>query len=74
MPHYGIDVARPSERYSAARWAREAHGWMADAAARGRTPLVVGGTGFYVRALVDPLFESPALAPEGFRGTRAPPA
>jgi tRNA dimethylallyltransferase len=61
VPHYGIDVARPSERYSAARWAREAHGWMADAAARGRTPLVVGGTGFYVRALVDPLFESPPL-------------
>ena len=63
VPHRGIDVADPVERYSAARWAREARGWIREARASGREPLVVGGTGFYLRALVEPLFESPELDP-----------
>jgi tRNA dimethylallyltransferase len=63
VPHRGIDVADPSERYSAARWAKEAQGWIDDARAQGKPPLIVGGTGFYLRALTDPLFESPALDP-----------
>lgn len=57
--HHGIDVADPGERYSAARWADEARGWIAAAGERGTPALVVGGTGFYVRALVDPLFAAP---------------
>ncbi|HEU4629947.1 MAG TPA: tRNA (adenosine(37)-N6)-dimethylallyltransferase MiaA [Gemmatimonadaceae bacterium] len=61
VPHYGVDVADPRERYSAARWADEARRWMADAVQRGRTPMVVGGTGFYVRALVAPLFDAPPM-------------
>lgn len=64
VPHYGIDVAGPTERYSAARWAGEAEGWLADARRRGLVPLVAGGTGFYVRALVEPLFAAPALDEE----------
>jgi tRNA dimethylallyltransferase len=63
VPHRGVDVADPGERYSAARWAHEAHGWIAEARALGRQPLVVGGTGFYLRALEAPLFESPPLDP-----------
>ena len=63
VPHCGIDVADPVERYSAARWAAEARGWIREARASGREPLVVGGTGFYLRALVEPLFESPDLDP-----------
>ena len=61
VPHRGIDVADPVERYSASRWAESADAWIAEARESGRTPLVVGGTGFYVRALFTPLFEEPAL-------------
>jgi tRNA dimethylallyltransferase len=64
VTHEGIDVVDPSERYSAALWAQHAHGWISAARAVGRTPLIVGGTGFYLRALIDPLFESPTLDPE----------
>ena len=63
VPHYGIDVADPLRRYSAADWAGDAERWVRDAEARGLTPLVVGGTGFYLRALFDPLFESPPIDP-----------
>lgn len=61
VPHAGIDVVDPGERYSAGRFAREAAGWLDEARAAGRLPLVVGGTGFYVRALADGLFREPPL-------------
>ena len=64
VPHDGIDVVEPSERYSAARFAQHAHEWIAKARASDREPLIVGGTGFYLKALVEPLFESPALDPD----------
>lgn len=61
VPHEGIDVADPAERYSAARWAEAAAGWIENAIAAGRTPVVVGGTGLYVRALCEGLFHEPAI-------------
>jgi tRNA dimethylallyltransferase len=61
VPHYGIDVLAPSERYSAAAFARDAEGWLAAEEERGRAVLIVGGTGFYIRALVDPFADSPAF-------------
>ena len=61
VPHEGIDVADPGEVYSAGRFAREAAGWVEAARAAGRQPVVVGGTGFYVRALADGLFREPPL-------------
>ena len=61
VPHRGIDVAEPTARFSAWEWAECATRWIADASAAGRPALVVGGTGFYVRALVEPLFEAPAM-------------
>ena len=64
VPHVGLDVVEPGERYSAGRFARDAAGWLTDARAAGRQPLVVGGTGFYVRALADGLFHEPPLDPE----------
>src|SRR5690606_7335606 len=64
VPHFGLDVACPSERWSAARWAREADSWIRGAKAGGRTPLVVGGTGFYMAALARPLDSAPELDPE----------
>ena len=63
VPHYGVDVAEPVERYSAARWAAGARQWITDAERRGHVPVVVGGTGFYVRALTAPLFVAPELDP-----------
>lgn len=59
--HYGIDVAEPTSRYSAAAWVEGASGWIDDAFARRSPPLIVGGTGFYLRALFAPLFEEPPL-------------
>ena len=63
VPHEGIDVADPGELYSAGRFARDAAGWVHAARAAGRQPVVVGGTGFYVRALADGLFREPPLDP-----------
>lgn len=63
IAHEGIDIAEPTERFSASRWAGLAMHWMAASRAAGRTPLVVGGTGFYIRALFDPLFDAPELDP-----------
>jgi tRNA dimethylallyltransferase len=64
VPHHGVDVADPGERYSAGRYAREAAGWIAEVRARKRLPIIVGGTGLYIRALVDGLFVEPPLDPE----------
>jgi tRNA dimethylallyltransferase len=61
VPHFGIDVAAPAERYSAARWADSFDEWAAAARALGREPIAVGGTGLYLRALAAPLFEEPPL-------------
>ena len=61
VPHQGVDVVAPTERYSAAAWAASADGWIADALRAQRIPLVVGGTGFYLRALFEPLFDEPVL-------------
>lgn len=63
VPHSGLDVVEPGERYSAGRFARDAASWLTEVRAAGRQPLVVGGTGFYVRALADGLFQEPPLDP-----------
>lgn len=61
VPHRGIDIVDPIQRYSAASWAEDATGWIAEAIDSRRTPVVVGGTGFYLRALALPLFDEPPL-------------
>jgi tRNA dimethylallyltransferase len=61
VPHRGIDVVAPTERYSAARWAESARGWIAESIAEKRTPVIVGGAGLYLRALTEPLFDEPPL-------------
>ena len=60
-PYYAIDVLAPTERASSAWWAGRADAWIDDIVAAGRTPLVVGGTGLYLRALFGALFEEPAI-------------
>ena len=59
VPHHALDLVRPDEAFHAARWAAVARAAIADIAARGRLPIVVGGTGLYYRALVTGLFEAP---------------
>ena len=61
--HESVDIADPTERYSAALWSAGAMRWITEARARGSVPLVVGGTGFYISALFHPLFEAPSLEP-----------
>lgn len=55
VQHHLIDVADPGERYDVLRYQREARAALAEIRARRRTALVVGGTGLYVRALLDGL-------------------
>jgi tRNA dimethylallyltransferase len=68
VPHRGVDVAEPTERYSAARWAAAAGEWIREARRTGALPIVVGGTGLYLRALFEGLYEEPQL--DGARRAR----
>jgi tRNA dimethylallyltransferase len=61
VPHEGLDVADPRTRYSAAAWALAADQWIDESIAAGRRPIVVGGTGLYLRALFEGLFEEPHI-------------
>ena len=59
VPHHLIDFVPPSINYTAVEWAREAAKKIEEIESRGRIPLLVGGTGFYLRALRRPFFVSP---------------
>jgi tRNA dimethylallyltransferase len=59
IPHHLIDVAEPVEVYTAARFAEDAEQAIRDIHRRGRLPILVGGTGFYYRALTRGLFQGP---------------
>lgn len=52
VPHHMIDVADPDRQYTSKQYERDGREAIAAILARGRIPLVVGGTGLYVRALV----------------------
>lgn len=55
VPHHCIDLVDPGERYDAARYRRDALAVLAGIAARGKTAVIAGGTGLYIRALLDGL-------------------
>ncbi len=63
VPHHGLDIRDPGERYSAGDFGRDARRWIAAIRSRGRVPLLVGGTGFFLRVLTDPIFREPPLDP-----------
>lgn len=63
IAHHMVDVAGPTEEYSAARYAREAAEVIRDITRRGRLPILVGGTGLYYRALTKGFFPGPARDP-----------
>ena len=60
IPHHMVDVAAPTEEYSAARYAREAAAVIRDVTSRGKLPIIVGGTGLYYRALTRGFFPGPS--------------
>ncbi|CAN5166342.1 tRNA (adenosine(37)-N6)-dimethylallyltransferase MiaA [soil metagenome] len=59
VPHHLIDYVDPEINYTAADWARDAARVIVDIEVRHRVPILVGGTGFYLRTLREPLFDSP---------------
>ena len=64
VPHHLIDYVDPHVNYTAADWANDAAEKIVEIESRGNIPILVGGTGFYLRTLRQPLFESPKTDPE----------
>jgi tRNA dimethylallyltransferase len=63
VPHHLLDVVDPGHRYSAGRFARDAARAIDEVRERGTLPIIVGGTGLYIRALAEGLFKEPPLDP-----------
>ncbi len=59
VPHHLIDYVDPNINYTAVDWARDAAGKIVEIESRSKIPILVGGTGFYLRTLRQPLFDSP---------------
>jgi tRNA dimethylallyltransferase len=59
VPHHLIDFVSPNINYTAGDWAREAGALVAEVQGRGKVPILVGGTGLYLRAFRNPFFPSP---------------
>lgn len=60
IPHHLIDIVAPDALFTAGEFARVGRDTIAEISGRGKLPIVTGGTGFYLRALVDGLFEGPS--------------
>jgi len=64
IPHHLLDVAEADEPFTAGDYAREARAAIDEISRRGRLPIVVGGTGLYLRALLEGLFPGPRRSEE----------
>lgn len=63
VPHHLIDIAQPTQRFTVHDWLNHATRAIADIQRRGKTPIVVGGTNLYLKALLDGLFDGPGQDP-----------
>lgn len=63
-PHHLFEMIAPSERFSAGKWAALAREKIAEVRGRGKVPIVVGGTGFYLRVLMEGMDEIPDVGEE----------
>jgi tRNA dimethylallyltransferase len=70
VPHHLVDFLDPAQAYSAAEYMADARGTMDELDARGKTYIVVGGSGLYIRALIEGLAEIPS-ADEAIRSELA---
>ena len=61
VPHHGLDLRNPDEFYSAGQFGRDAHCYIEEISGRGRVPLLVGGTGLFLRSLTHPIFKQPDI-------------
>jgi tRNA dimethylallyltransferase len=61
IPHHLIDIVEPTVNFTAVAWAERAREVIADIESRGKRPFLVGGTGFYLRALTTNFFQSPEI-------------
>ncbi|HUQ50489.1 MAG TPA: tRNA (adenosine(37)-N6)-dimethylallyltransferase MiaA [Terriglobales bacterium] len=64
VPHHMIDVASPEEMFTAGEYARQARAALQEIKLRKKVPIVVGGTGLYLRALLEGLFAGPPRSEE----------
>ena len=64
VPHHLLDVVAPDEPFTAGDWSRLAREAISGITGRGRLPLIAGGTGLYLRALLDGLFPAPPIDPD----------
>ena len=62
IPHHLLDIADPQDQLSVVEWRKQADAAVADILARGQLPIIVGGTGFYIQAIVDN-FTPPPVPP-----------
>ncbi len=70
VPHHLVDVVEPTERFTVHDWLAQAETVMAEMQARGKRPIVVGGTNLYLKALLEGLFDGPGRD-DAFRATLA---
>ncbi len=61
VPHHGLDLRDPDEFYSAGQFGRDAHLVIEQISGRGHVPMLVGGTGLFLRSLTHPIFKQPDI-------------
>ena len=64
IPHYGLDLVEPGDRFTVADWKRYTEDKINDIKSRGKVPMIVGGTGLYIDALI---FDYQFKGPTGFK-------
>lgn len=70
VPHFGLDLVNPDERFSVADFQKLAGDWISDIKKRGKLPIVVGGTGLYVDALLYSFSFAPKNSARDFQNPR----